>query len=718
MRKTCQQLIAVVITFIFVLSCGQIPLFSASAAWDGSVANSFEGGTGTQNDPYIIKTAAQLAYLAQNVNEGESYEGGYFKLAEDITLNTSDMFAYDENGIITGAAEGKTPYEWTPIGKSGRECFSGRFDGNGHIISGIYVNSSEAYEGLFGYCVNATVKNLGVVDGYMEAYADVGGIVGRNEADSGSSIVSNCYNACTVTSRLNGLQANAGGIVGYNKAYSGTAEVSNCYNTGAVSGSDEYMAGIVGRNEAYSTSAVAIVLSCRNAGQVNGDLYVGGVVGFNKDGSITDCLNEGEVSGGKYVGGIVGSSHNSSNTVVIAVISNCNNTGEVKGTDDRVGGIVGNSISCAVYGCGNKGNINGYEDVGGVVGYNDEGEVSGCSNTGAVSGGDNDVGGVVGDNRNGSVAVCANTGSVTSRYYVGGIAGRNRGSSGFTATVSDCYNSGEISGGNGKYIGGVVGENSTGATVSECYSIGEIGGSEYIGGIVGQNRVSGSEVAVRNCYYLSGTAATGCGGKSGNDTTAVENIAELTAVLMCAASSFVGFDFTDVWTMEGNPDYPYPELIGMEYGGEIANCEHVPGDWIISTAATCTDHGIKYRECTVCGVVLDIENIPMLGHDWGEWVQTIPPTESEEGEETRICKNDPSHIETRAIPRLGLKKGDPDGDGEITVADALTALRVAAKLAEETPFLISVCDIDNDGKITVSDALAILRVAAKLTDIL
>ena len=63
-----------------------------------------------------------------------------------------------------------------------------------------------------------------------------------------------------------------------------------------------------------------------------------------------------------------------------------------------------------------------------------------------------------------------------------------------------------------------------------------------------------------------------------------------------------------------------------------------------------------------------------------------------------------------------VTKGDPDGDGEITVSDALSALRVAAKLAEPTETLLAACDSDGDGVITVSDALAILRVAAKLAD--
>lgn len=65
---------------------------------------------------------------------------------------------------------------------------------------------------------------------------------------------------------------------------------------------------------------------------------------------------------------------------------------------------------------------------------------------------------------------------------------------------------------------------------------------------------------------------------------------------------------------------------------------------------------------------------------------------------------------------LGTKKGDLDADGEITVADALAALRIAAKLAQATENDILIGDIDLDGEITVSDALAILRVAAKMAD--
>ncbi|MBO4696449.1 MAG: hypothetical protein J5643_04085 [Lachnospiraceae bacterium] len=60
------------------------------------------------------------------------------------------------------------------------------------------------------------------------------------------------------------------------------------------------------------------------------------------------------------------------------------------------------------------------------------------------------------------------------------------------------------------------------------------------------------------------------------------------------------------------------------------------------------------------------------------------------------------------------KPGDMDGDGEITVADALAVLRIAAKLVPETPDSLRIADMDGDGEITVSDALRVLRIAAKL----
>ena len=77
---------------------------------------------------------------------------------------------------------------------------------------------------------------------------------------------------------------------------------------------------------------------------------------------------------------------------------------------------------------------------------------------------------------------------------------------------------------------------------------------------------------------------------------------------------------------------------------------------------------------------------------------------------------DANGLPYETIPGSPITKGDADGDGEITVADALIALRIAADLAEETPDMIAICDVDGDAEITVADALRILRVAAKIAD--
>ena len=141
-----------------------------------------------------------------------------------------------------------------------------------------------------------------------------------------------------------------------------------------------------------------------------------------------------------------------------------------------------------------------------------------------------------------------------------------------------------------------------------------------------------------------------------------------------------------------------------------------------SVPATCTEAGKNVYTATfeddeydIFGTVTAEEEVEALGHDWGEWEVTKEATYEEEGEETRTCARC-GEVETRVIPKLTGKAGDMDGDGEITVADALRALRIAAKLAEETPEALAIGDIDGDGEITVADALKILRVAAKLAD--
>ena len=131
-----------------------------SEIWDGTVAENFAGGDGTESNPYQIANGEQLAKLAQDVNSGNGYAGTYFVLTADIVLNNTDGW---ENW-----GETVPKNTWTPIG-SYEIQFTGILDGQGHSVSGIYVNSNEHYQGFVGYLgVNGIIQNIGVKESYVK----------------------------------------------------------------------------------------------------------------------------------------------------------------------------------------------------------------------------------------------------------------------------------------------------------------------------------------------------------------------------------------------------------------------------------------------------------------------------------------------------------------------------------------------------------------------
>ena len=291
----------------------------AGEVWDGTVADSFAGGSGTAEDPYQIANGAQLKRFAAIVN-GTLTDGtqqntaACGKLTADILLNDiSDWENWNESteGLNT----------WTPIG-SNRHQFTGTLDGDGHSVSGIYINSGD-YQGLVGFLGSGgTLQNVGVKTSYIKGGYSVGGLCGRNN---------------------------------------GT--VTNCYNTGSVAGTGDYAGGLCGYNKSGT------VTNCYNTGSVSGNRFVGGLCGDNS-GNVTNCYNTGSVTGNyAYVGGLCGT--NSS------PVTNCYNTGSVTGTE-RVGGVCGYNYGDTVTNCYNTGSVTGSNDVGGVCGMNDQGTVTNC----------------------------------------------------------------------------------------------------------------------------------------------------------------------------------------------------------------------------------------------------------------------------------------------------------------------------------------------------
>ena len=242
---------------------------------------------------YQISNLAELYWFAGLVNGSlsgvEQNREANAVLTADITINENVL---DANGDLTESTDDLLV--WTPIGANWNIIFGGTFDGQGHTVSGIYINSENDYQGLFGYN-EGTIKNIGVTESYIKGEYSVGGVCGYNSYGT----ISNCHNSGTVSGDWH-----VGGVCGLND---GT--IFNCYNSGNVSGKN-MIGGVCGCNNDNTNS------NCYNTGTVNGGDYVGGVCGLNYCSTISNCYNTGTVSGTNHVGGVCGENDN-------GTISNC-----------------------------------------------------------------------------------------------------------------------------------------------------------------------------------------------------------------------------------------------------------------------------------------------------------------------------------------------------------------------------------------------------------
>lgn len=277
--------------------------------WDGTV-EAFTEGSGTKEDPWRIENAEQLAYLAQQVNNGTNYRGKHFLLVSDLDLSVK---------------------EWTPIGTYSNS-FWGGFDGGGRTITGMTITGKEnKYVGLFGACYNFTapssyIKSVTVKRANISGHSFVGAIAG-----AGANI-SDCYSIenTIYASRCVGV---CGSLIG---------NISGCYNSSSVKGNST-AGGIMGSASYEGRDGNGVVQYCYNIGAVTvsqQDSSVGGITGASANRyDISNCLNCGKITGnGKNVGGIAGSTDSN----YMNFIGNCyynsdlNNAGVGEGASDKV----------------------------------------------------------------------------------------------------------------------------------------------------------------------------------------------------------------------------------------------------------------------------------------------------------------------------------------------------------------------------------------------
>lgn len=245
----------------YVVTRGSFSLGSADAAnvKDGVLTiktavlpkageNAWDGKTKTEpkkdaNGVYLIGTAAELAWFA--ATDGKTSA----KLTADIEL---------------------AGHDWTPLNK-----FYGTFDGDGHMVKNLYINSASYPLGLFGYLkTGAKVTNLGVTGNVTctaKSNAQAGGIAGYVDANAA---IENCYSSVNVTSKKHG-----GGIAGYTNAGS---NITNCYASGNITTTSKnecFLGGICGSS--YSNTNGATLTNCYSIGDVTGTSgaasYLGGL---------------------------------------------------------------------------------------------------------------------------------------------------------------------------------------------------------------------------------------------------------------------------------------------------------------------------------------------------------------------------------------------------------------------------------------------------------
>lgn len=234
--KRFSKHLSVILALAVVLSCLFLQTVSAApSVWDGSVYGGAIAGGGSEEDPYLITNAEQLAWIISNGGNGH-----YYRLTADLYLN--DVSKVDWS---TGEAIGDyTPRSWYK--SSDVPAFSGVIDGNGFVIYGLYYkDSTERGSRTTGYGLipeggKVTIKNLGIDKSYLEAYTNysLGAFIGLGQGIL-SGMIDCCYSGAEVT--VKGYDA--GSITGGGDI-ARTLTIQNTYSLATVNGS--HLSGMVG----------------------------------------------------------------------------------------------------------------------------------------------------------------------------------------------------------------------------------------------------------------------------------------------------------------------------------------------------------------------------------------------------------------------------------------------------------------------------------------
>lgn len=341
-KRVLARLLALIL--IFTMSVTPISPFP-SEVQAASIENPWDGKTMTVPDldeygTYLIRTGAELAWFAAEVNRGNGEING--RLENYIYLN-------DYN----------TNHTWTMIGDTEENPYKGNFDGNGQKV--VYMRAEitqkdpkRRYAGLFGVIDGGNVKNVTVLGKVLQNYGNYGLVGGSDELYVGSGgiagylksgQITNCTNYARTTMDGEAMYRNSGGIVGICKGI-----VMRCTNEGKLSTIIGFAQNHVGGIAGLVYGANAQVMNCVNSATVQGYICVGGIAGAVKSGAeINASCNYGTIKANSTAGGIAGrvstTGMYSDGTEKECAVRNVYSLGDMTtygtGTGAQMGGIVG-----------------------------------------------------------------------------------------------------------------------------------------------------------------------------------------------------------------------------------------------------------------------------------------------------------------------------------------------------------------------------------------
>ena len=695
--------------------------------WIDSV-EAFAGGTGTEGDPYQIATAEQLAYLAQQVNTGTDCSEVFFKLTAEINLGGKEWtpIGTGYSNAFTGEFSGDG-HKIKNLTINSESDYIGLFGCNGGTIKNVGIEGGSVTGGSIvgGVCsVNdGTISNCyntaSVTGGYK-----VGGVCGDNYGT-----ISNCYNTGSVI----GTEYDVGGVCGYNY---GT--ISNCYNTGSVTGTEYDVGGVCGKNyynisNCYNTGSVT---GYSLVGGVCGDNYgtisncyylagkaTGGINGSDADGSakaiayttLCDDTNlpenfdssvwaNGQITG--YTPIEEGSRFGTGAFVLPSLIDVGTAQTISTGADDKLFYNFGTTETAdwqdytpirtaeELQAIGKDSTSLGKNyvlmediDLKDITDFTPIGTDENNAFTGKFSGNghkitnltinkpDEDYIGLFGYSNGTIMNVGIEGGSVTGKVSVGGVCGWNN-----FGTISNCYNTGNVTGNdNNSYVGGVCGYNCVG-TISNCYNRGTVSGSgNCVGGVCGFT--TGGTIA--NCYFDS-TVYNGnaVGYNYGTDSANV--LGKTTKQFTSGEVAYLLSQDGSVWGQDLGVENSYPVLGGKKV---LANSDQ---------SAFANDIIIYGQSATLDGMIG--MNIYVAADDNYEWSASFNgnPVEKPAKDENGLYK---------FTYQVAAK--DMDNKIQFTVGDKID---VTVSVSD---YLADLSKTDNESLKNLADSMSVYGDAAK-----